>query len=379
MILSKQSMACRLMILCGLLAAPLDGTAAEPRFERSDAFTAGVDGYHSYRLPTLICTQRGTLLLFCDGRKNTAGDLGKIDPVLRRSVDGGKTWQAMEVLHSDPGEKTKVGNACALYDRQTDTVHLIYLHNLTRAYLRSSQDDGVGFAAPRDITAAFREFDFPGRISPPATCTASSSARADWWRRSGSTMCRASRRPRGQMRNGVIYSEDHGRTWHAGGLVASFHSLNESSVFEAADGALVLNCRAMRAGYRAVARSGDQGRTWTTPTLDEQLPDPTCQASTLVLPSRDGRSRVLFANPATQKTRSHLTVRLSYDDGRTWPIAKLVDTGGAAYSDMAVGPDGTIYLGLRANGEAVYDRVAVARLNLEWLTEGRDRLGVTAR
>jgi sialidase-1 len=353
--------------------------AAEPRSDYSDAFTAGVDGYHTYRVPTLVCTQRGTLLLFCDARKNSDDDLGKIDPVMRRSVDGGKSWQPMQVLHTDPGAKTKIGNACAIYDRQTDTVHVIYLYNLTQAFLRSSRDDGVTFDPPRDITAAFREFDYPwayfatghvhgiqlrsGRLVAPI-----------WLNNQPRT-----HESKGQMRNGILYSDDHGRTWHAGGLAAYFHSLNESSVYEASDGSLILNSRTMRTGYRAVTRSSDLGRTWSPPALDRELPDPTCQGSTLILPSQDGRSRVLFANPATQKTRTHLTVRLSYDDGRTWPVAKLVEEGGAAYSDLAVSPEGTIYLAYERTAERPYDRVTVARFDLAWLTDGRDHLGRARR
>ena len=64
----------------------------EPGF--SPVFTAGQDGYHTYRIPAIVVTTNGTVLAFCEGRKNGRGDSGDIDTLLRRSTDGGKTWSA---------------------------------------------------------------------------------------------------------------------------------------------------------------------------------------------------------------------------------------------------------------------------------------------
>lgn len=342
---------------------------AELTVERVDAYISGQDGYHTYRLPTLVCTKEGTLLLFCDGRKNSAGDLDKIDPVLRRSLDGGRTWLPLQVLDTDPGLHTKLGNACPLYDRQRGAVHLIYLRDLTQALLITSTDQGATFTPPRDITAAFEEFDYlwkyfatghvhgiqmrSGRLVAPV-----------WL----NTVPRRSEH-KGRMRNGILYSDDHGRTWHAGGLIEHSHNLNESSVHEGCeDGSMVMNCRAMHLGCRVIATSNDAGATWSVPVKNEGLPGPTCQASTLVLPSENGQQRMLFSNPATKTSRTRMTVRLSNDDGRTWPVSKLIDAGGAGYSDMTLGPDGTIYLAYERFENRPYDRITVVRFSLEWLT-----------
>lgn len=362
---------------------------AEPASERTEVLHGGEGGYHTYRLPTLLCTQSGVLLLFCDGRKNQAGDIGKIDPVMCRSLDGGKTWQPMQVLHTDPGEKTKVGNGCPIYDRETNTVFFLFLKNLTQALLITSTDDGATFSVPRDVTSAFREIEYPWKYFATGhvhgiqlrTCRLVAPVSVNDVPRSGEY--------RGKLRNGIVYSDDHGQTWHAGGLLPYFHQLNESTVFEASDGSLCINSRGVRVGYRVVARSRDGGMSWTQPAIDKSLSCPTCQASTLTLPSGDGRHRVLFSNPASRwhldagvdkhqpdipKSRTHLVVRLSYDDGRTWPVSKLLDSGGAGYSDMAVGPDGTIYLAYERSVNRYSDQIAVARFGLEWLTEGEDGL-----
>ncbi|MCT2279006.1 glycoside hydrolase, partial [Micromonospora chalcea] len=50
----------------------------------------------------------------------------------------------------------------------------------------------------------------------------------------------------------------------------------------------------------------------------------------------------LFSNNAHPTARNDLTVRLSTDDGASWPARALVKPGGAGYSTMAVLADGTV-------------------------------------
>jgi hypothetical protein len=92
-----------------------------------------------------------------------------------------------------------------------------------------------------------------------------------------------------------------------------------------------------------------------------------------------GMSPLVFANPADSRYRFDLAVRLSYDEGKTWPVAKLLRKGPAAYSSKAVFPDGTIgilYEPGNVYGEIVeyYAMLAFARFNLAWLTDGQDKV-----
>ena len=80
---------------------------------------------------------------------------------------------------------------------------------------------------------------------------------------------------------------------------------------------------------------------------------------------------MLLAAPASQEAREELTIRLSYNDCRTWPVAKVLCAGSAAYSDLAVTRDGALLCLYEAED---YRKVMLARFNLEWLTDGRDRL-----
>ena len=82
---------------------------------QTDVFRAGEGGYHTYRIPALIASGKGTLLAFCEGRRNSASDTGDIDVLLRRSFDGGKTWASVQKI-ADMGEDT-VGNPTPAHRR----------------------------------------------------------------------------------------------------------------------------------------------------------------------------------------------------------------------------------------------------------------------
>jgi len=81
---------------------------------------------------------------------------------------------------------------------------------------------------------------------------------------------------------------------------------------------------------------------------------------------KERRGRILFCNPASLK-RENLTVRVSYDEGATWPVSKQIHPGAAAYTCMAVLPDKSIGC-LYENGEKQpYERISLARFSLDWL------------
>src|SRR5688572_4491882 len=96
--------------------------------EQQEIFAAGQNGYHTYRIPSLIASKPGTLLAFCEGRKNSASDAGDIDVLMKRSTDNGKTWSEHRVLWDD-GTNT-CGNPCPVVDQETGTIWLLLTHNL---------------------------------------------------------------------------------------------------------------------------------------------------------------------------------------------------------------------------------------------------------
>ncbi|MEW6753816.1 MAG: exo-alpha-sialidase [Candidatus Latescibacterota bacterium] len=351
------------------LAAPF---RRETLFQEKDLFIAGLDDVPIYRIPALLATPSGVLLAFCEARQRD--DTDPLDLVLKRSVPADKmlqgvngvvwpndrTWGRMQVVV--PGDGDAVTNPCPLLDRARGTVFLCCCRavgglgaNLDRVsgplLVLSSADDGVTWSAPVEISAQVGYF-LPG----PGVGTQLASGRLVI---PGYDEHAAK----------VIYSDDHGRTWRAGQHLQT--PGNESQAVELEDGVLALNVRT--AGARHVALSRDGGETWFAERREEALPDPSCMAAIVrYWSARDGRSRLLFANPATPASRTQLTVKLSYDEGRTWPVARMITAGPAAYSSLAVLGDGTIGLLYETGDVHPYERIRFARFSLEWLTEGRD-------
>ena len=191
------------------------------------------------------------------------------------------------------------------------------------------------------------------------------------------------------MHSHMFYSDDHGETWQLG--TALPEHTDECQVVELADGELLLNMRSYwgriakvveRDGKRAVARSSDGGATWGDLHFDDTLIEPVCQASFIryTFAERHSRSRLLFSNPASKTDRVKMTVRLSYDEGKTWPVSKLLHAGPSAYSSLAVLRDlsvGCLYERngvTESSGESPYETITFARFTLDWLTDGKDPL-----
>lgn len=361
-----------MLALAGCSGAP-DG------WVRADLFVGGVGGYKVYRIPAATMTNRGTVLAFCEGRKNGGSDTGDIDLLARRSVDGGRTWQPAQVVWDD-GPNT-CGNPCVVNDRITGTVWLLSTWNrgedresaiiagksrdTRRVFALRSEDDGLTWSKPVEITATVKRADWTWYATGPGA-----GIRLERGSRAGRLVVPCDHIEAAlphRYFSHVIFSDDHGVSWQLGGRTP-VDQVNECEVAELADGRLMLNMRNYDATrrLRQVALSDDGGVTWRDQRHDPALPEPICQASfrRLSWPT-DGRPGVLlFANPADSKARRKLVVRASLDDGATWPRFKVIDPAGAAYSclvtlDVARGDFACFY-----EGEA-YARLTWARLNLD--------------
>ncbi len=341
-----------------------DDRAQNASFEQSDLFVSGQEGYHTYRIPAIVVSTKGTVLAFCEGRKTSSADHGDIDLLLRRSFNGGSTWQATQLVHEEGGTaKITIGNPCPIVDRE-GTIHLVFCRNNARAFYTKSVDDGATFSHPCEITDAFRDFrfDWTRLASGPGHGLQIRSGRlvVPVWLNDGIGR---------NYRSAVIYSNNAGATWKAGGIVEPLvRDCSECMAVERLDGSLLLDMRSKDAKCRATTVSTDGGLTWSTPKLVEQLVDPTCQASIVRVSLGDdaGQGGVVFCNAASLR-RDHATVRFSRDDGNTWPVARLIHAGPSAYSDLAVTKDGTILCFLENGSKSPYEKLTLARFNLDWL------------
>ncbi len=343
-----------------LLAALLFVSAARPAsLTQLELFHAGEGGYHSYRIPALIATPKGTLLAFCEGRKSSGSDAGDIDVLLRRSFDRGATWSPVEKI-ADRGADT-IGNPTAVVERKTGTIILLLTSNpgtaterqITEAapgavrtvWITRSSDDGTSWSPPVDITAQVKRPDWTWYATGPGNGIQL---------RSGRLVIPCDH----NNHSHVIYSDDRGETWKIGG--SAEEKTNESAVAELKDGSLLLNMRSYHGKHRrAIQRSRDGGMTWVPLEFDDALIEPVCEASLISI----GHGRLVFANPAAT-TRSHLTVRLSKNDGASWSASRLLYEGPSAYSSLTKLPDGTIGLLYERGDRSPYEQITFARFDI---------------
>lgn len=360
------------ILILGVLIFTQSATSGETNgFSRTDVYVGGRDGYHTYRIPALVVSLKGTVLAFCEGRKNGPEDDGDIDLLLKRSRDAGETWSDQLVIHEEGQDAPiTIGNPCPIVDK-SGVIHLLFTRNNKRLFYTSSADDGLTWSRPEERTAILEKLDYPRvRIATgPVHGIQLKSGRliAPIWVCDRERADSGKQPTKSRFQSGVIYSDDGGKTWKTGALVRpDLNQLNEGTVFERADGSLYLNMRSQRAGFRAIAESRDGGATWSPPFLDKHLICPTCQASVL----RVSEKEVIFANPASE-ARTNLTVRMSFDGGKTWPHARLIDEGPSGYSDLATTRDGRI-LCLYECGKTRYnEKIAIVRFSRSWLLQGK--------
>ena len=322
--------------------------------ESSDVFVSGEGGYHTYRIPALVVAGTGTVFAFCEGRKTSPSDAGDIDLLLKRSADDGVTWGDLLVVHEEGGSaEITIGNPCPIVGAE-GVVHLLFTRNNARVFHITSRNDGATWTEPRDITAALAGFDFPW--------TRVGTGPGHGLRLSGGRLLAPlwlNERTGQNYRSAVLYSDDGGESWQAGWLVGpEVADTNECMAAELPDGTVYLNMRAQKSVFRAVAWSVDRGQTWAVPTLDESASSPVCQASVLRL-----GERMFFAGPAGPG-RTNLAIKVSNDGARTWRELKVLHEGPAAYSDLALSPDGNLLCLYECGTEGPYEAIRLRRIEI---------------
>ena len=386
-----------IITFCLLMSATVG--AGEPFFRQRFLFGENEQGYDNFRIPAIVVTPKGTILAFCEGR-SLDSDTGDIDLIMTRSFDNGTTWEPIRVVRNDG--LNACGNPCPVVDRETGTVFLVHTHNYgfeheseiikgtsqgtRRVWVTGSSDEGETWTEPVEITASTKAPNWTWYATGPGVGIQLASGRLI-------VPCDHTEAKTYFSKAHVIYSDDHGDTWRLGGTVdANF--LAEPQVVELADGTLMLNCRNCDSRlffvmpfptidhvthFRTVVTSANGGLSWGEAYQDPVLTEPGfhgCQESILryTTMKSHGRNRLLFSYPAGRERREKMTVRLSYDEGITWPIARMIDPGPSGYSCLAILSDGTIAcLHERFTGSP-NDQMALSLFNLEWLSGGADSL-----
>lgn len=360
------------------------------------------DGYTMFHVPALTISAKGTILAFTEGRYGKGKDWDDMDLLMRRSTNGGRTWEPFSVII--PYTRGKPTSNITPISDKNGTIHLLYHVNYANAYYIQSKDEGKTWSSPVDITYVFKgfakEYDWKVLATGPAHGIQMKNERllVPVW------LCIPNKNiPGGDHRPScvaTIYSDDHGKTWKRGDIITNNGDIamngdtiinpNESVVVQLTDGSVMINMRnESLINRRLISVSPDGISRWTKPYFDMDLFEPVCMASITRVSGREHKkSRIIFVNPdsrnnATQirkaqavyKPRENVTARISYDEGKTWTVHKSLYSKGSGYSDLAVDKNGMIYClyEIRDGNDSDWKyRIIMHRFNLEWLTGGKD-------
>ncbi|MBP6978129.1 MAG: exo-alpha-sialidase [Bacteroidales bacterium] len=333
-------------------------------------FSGGDYGSVNFRIPAVITAGDGSIVVAVDARRDVPGDLpNNIDIMVRRSTDMGDSWSEAATIAdfgafgaSDPSlvKDRNTGNLLCMFASHQGLFQSTPLHPIRFQVCRSG-DNGMTWSAPTEHTS---------QIYAPGWYAA--------WLASGSVH---------QMRNGTIVgaigvrqdsgnvisnfmicSDDGGQSWNYKPAMASAVG-DEAKIVELDNGNLMMNIRNRTPDCRKIVISEDGGDSWGEPYYQVELIDPAVNGDfiryTSVLDGYD-RSRLLFSIAAHPTTRKNLTLFLSYDEGATWPVSKVINPGLSGYSCLTVLSDGTIGC-FYENGEYEEFQLYFTRVSLDWL------------
>jgi sialidase-1 len=321
----------------------------------SKVFKSGTEGYKSYRIPAVIRMPDGELLAFAEGRVNGSNDFGDINIVLKHSRDNGRTWGPLSSVVDY--ENLQAGNPAPVIDL-TDPLfpggRIFLFYNTGNNYesqvrkgkgyrevwYKTSSDGGNIWSDPVNITTQVHRL-FQPEVNPAYIFK-------EDWRSYANTPGHAMQFTDGLYKGRILvagnhssgdpkkdwedysshvfYTDDHGKTFSLGQTL-EIPGSNEATASEISGNGLILNARNQKGDIKAriVALSKNGGETWDSIWIDKYLPDPVCEGSILSLGQSNGKHILAFCNPAAIKKRDYLTLRIGFDEGRTWPVSIPVD------------------------------------------------------
>lgn len=381
-------LACAASCLC--IATPASA-AASPQYLAAPQMAPGTftsinlasdrtPRHYFYRIPALAHLGDGVVLAAWDARPSSAADAPNPNSIIqRRSTDNGRTWGPLQIIAAGkladaPGPAFGFSDPSFVVDRDTGRVFAFFVYSKNRGFHDSaygnddadrnvlssavihSDDAGVSWSDPRLITGITRPANGTTRFGfywPAAGDVRSTFATSGGGiqLRYGPHAGRLIQPYAGKVHYTVldnpmqaysVYSDDHGRTWQRGAFTGT--GMDENKIVELSDGQVMLNARDSDNGRaRKVAVSTDGGASYGPVTRDLELPDPTSNASLIRLHamaaqgSADAR-KLLFinANNSASADRVNGAVRVSCDNGATWPGLRTLETGAFGYASAAV-------------------------------------------
>ncbi len=360
----------KITVSCESVSTDVGNAAVEPHDVKALRLGVAVrhhmdDSVHTYRIPGLTTTNNGTLLAVYDVRRDSPRDIqGNIDVGLSRSEDGGNTWEPMRIVldYNEwgglPEKFNGVGDVNILVDKTTNNVFVagLWMHGVLdkngkwieglteesdvweHQWKNKGSQPGFGVKETSQFVVT-KSTDDGKTWSEPVNLTRMLKKK-EWWLFAPApghgitlddgtlVMPTQGRDENGKPFSNISWSKDGGRTWKAS--EPAYSNTTECMAVQLTDGSIMLNMRhnanrgdTTDANGRAIAVTSDLGATWTEhPTSRNALIEPTCMGSLHrhdYTVNGEKKSVLLFSNPNSKTTRHRMTIKVSLDDGNTWP------------------------------------------------------------
>lgn len=343
----------------------------QPYFRRLDLWCPD-ETYSNHRIPGMLVTDRGTLIVYCEARRE-AGDWALMDILMQRSTDHGVTFSPKTVMAQGTQRHPTVNNPVMMQD-PNGRIHFLYCEDYTinggRVLRRYSDDDGITWSEPVDITAyAMPEFHNAFALGPGHGIML----------RDGTLLVPIWMVPKHYEEAltrhlpsvlSTFYSRDCGETWTIGEILNITPDVicpNETVAALTSGGEVYLNIR-HQASHRARAYSTTGFSNWTQYHPDRRLWDPRCFGSVVAYDDGVNPYSLIFANCNSKTERKNVTVRISTDDGQSYPWSRLIDADRGGYVEAAAdSKNGLIYV-LYEDQYGITDHLVVC--NYAWLRAG---------
>ena len=347
---------------------------------------------HTFRIPAMATTNKGTLLAVYDMRYNSRRDLqGHMDIGLSRSTDGGDTWARpipimdMKKFGGLPEDQNGCSDPNILIDLKTGEILVSAvwthgkpnthqwvgkgsepghsIHKSSQFMIVRSTDDGLTWSEPENWTKRLKDSQWCLFAPAPGNGINLKDGTL--------VMPTQGRDATGLPFSNFMWSKDHGKSWTLSSPARD--NTTECSVAELKDGSIMLNIRDNRnrkdkskTNGRAVSVTHDMGKTWKVHSSDHgALPEPVCMASLISHDLKDGRRVLFFSNPNSKNKREKMTVRMSLDQGKTWLKSILLDQKGGAYSSLSMVNDRTLGILYESSvADMVFQKIKLSEFGL---------------
>lgn len=320
-------------------------------------------GSHYWRIPAMVvlhhqkgenASKNGRVVTMADNRFDHNGDLpNHIDVYERHSDDNGATWSTHKMVVGTEADHALVGGGhgfgdVSLVECASGKIVAIMVggpgyfqstpSNPIVPTIITSTDGGDTWSTPRTLTdelykTTYKEGAVQGSFAGSGRGLMLQRQKDE--QLNGRIMFAMSHRfANNNVQEYIIYSDDEGDTWKFS-TQSAYNGGDESKLVELADGTVMISVR--QGGQRGYNKSTDGGVTWGTQAKWADIDGNACNGDILYV-----NKHVMLHSYPNDGKRKNVTIKASFDGGKSWSKPYVVCAPSSCYSTMDVTKDGDI-------------------------------------